>query len=105
MAYYLVRARPKQDRLSELEALLEQGAFAILRPFGRTLTASLREARLHADGVACWEEEDYCSPPLAQERAAVLDHYFDDLQIVAVKPEDGWRRIRELPRLFPNAKW
>jgi hypothetical protein len=27
------------------------------------------------------EEEDYCSPPLAQERAAVLDTYFDDITV------------------------
>lgn len=52
-------------------------------------------------GVAVWEEEDYCTPPLAQERAAVLDRYFDDLAVESVRPGAGWERIEELPRLFP----
>mgnify|MGYP000084754525 CR=1 FL=1 len=34
-----------------------------------------------ATGEAAWIEEDYCSPPLAQERT-VLDDYFTDLRIV-----------------------
>ena len=33
--------------------------------------------KLRDDGYAVWEEEDYCTPPLAQERAAVLDGFFD----------------------------
>ena len=37
----------------------------------------------------------------AMERAAVLDDYFEDIQVEAVKPGDGWRRIRDLPQLFP----
>jgi hypothetical protein len=30
---------------------------------------------------SCETEEDYCSPPLAQQRAAVLDTYFDDITV------------------------
>ena len=102
MAYYLVRAKPKPERLAELATLIEQHAFRSLRPFGKSLTAGLCGARIGADGLALWEEEDYCSPPLAQERAAVLDKYFDDLQVEPVQPGEGWSRIRELPRLFPT---
>lgn len=102
MAYYLVRAKPKQERLADLEKLLAQQAFIDLRPFGQSLTAGLSGARVGADGLALWEEEDYCSPPLAMERAAVLDTYFDDIQVEAVKLGDGWKHIRELPRLFPT---
>ncbi|MFQ5923975.1 MAG: hypothetical protein ACE5M4_14140 [Anaerolineales bacterium] len=102
MAYYLVRAKPKQERLADLEKLLAQQAFIDLRPFGQALTAGLNGARVGADGAAVWEEEDYCSPPLAMERAAVLDTYFDDIQVEAVKLGEGWKRIRELPRLFPT---
>ena len=40
-----------------------------MRPFGRSLTYSLEHARLRDDGYAVWEEEDYCAPPLAQERS------------------------------------
>ena len=77
MAHYLVRARPKRNRLADLEKLLAQKAFVNLRPFGRALTAGLRGARVSADGLALWEEEDYCSPPLAMERVAVLHVYFE----------------------------
>ncbi len=49
-----------------------------------------------------WEEEDYCSPPLAQERAAVLDTYFDEIKVEQVNAGEGWKRITKLPKL--NAK-
>lgn len=102
MAYYLVRAKAKPEKLPELEKLLAQKAFIRMRPFGEALTEGLCGARLAVDGLAVWEEEDYCSPPLAMEREAVLDTYFDDIQVEAVKVGEGWRRIRELPRLFPS---
>ncbi len=46
------------------------------------------------DGRAVWEEEDYCSPPLDQERTAVLDEYFDDIEVERVEPGEGRRRMR-----------
>jgi hypothetical protein len=70
MAHYLVTAKPKSDRLGDLLANLRKKVYAAMRPFGKTLTYSLQSARLRADGYATWEEEDYCSPPLAEERAA-----------------------------------
>jgi hypothetical protein len=99
MAHYLVRARPKEDRLPELRVQLDRGAFADLRPFGRALTHSLEGARSE-DGVAVWEEEDYCSPPLAQEREAVLDDYFEAIEVEPVEEGEGWRRIESLPSLY-----
>src|ERR687885_119246 len=76
MTQYLVRAVPLAERLPELARRLRAGEFRQMRPFGRALTESLEDARVAPDGRAVWEEEDYCSPPLAQERAAVLDAYF-----------------------------
>ena len=99
MAYYLVRAKPKPDRLTELHQELERNAFADLRPFGKALTYSLNNARVQPDGTAVWEEEDYCSPPLAQERAAVLDAYFEKIKVEQVNEGEGWKRIRALPKL------
>ena len=101
MAYYLVRAKPKPEGLAELEKLLAEKAFIGLRPFGQALSEGLCGARVGPDGLAVWEEEDYCSPPLAMERAAVLNTYFDDIQVEAVKLGEAWNGIRELPRLFP----
>ena len=101
MAYYLVRAKPKKERMDELAAKLGEAAFIDLQPFGRSLTKGLDNARRLEDGRAVWEEEDYCSPPLAMERAAVLDTYFDDIQVERVREDEGWTRIQDLPPLFP----
>ena len=102
MAFYLVSAVPKHGRLDELQQRLARAEFVSLRPFGATLSASLANARIRRDGVAVWEEEDYCRPPLAEERAAVLDTYFDDLKTQTVRQGTGWRQIGDLPRLFPE---
>ena len=102
MAYYLVTAKLKPDRLPDLQKNLRQGTYVNMRPFGRSLTYSLENARVGDDGYAVWEEEDYCSPPLAQERAAALDEFFDDLEVTVVERGEGWAGIEELPRLVPQ---
>ena len=102
MAYYLVQAAAKEERLPELAERLEKDEFSSMRPFGVAVTSSLRGARRRPNGGVVWEEEDYCSPPLAQERAAVLDEYFEDLRVTAVPRNEGWAEIDDLPRLFPE---
>jgi hypothetical protein len=102
MAHYVVTAKPKADRLGTLLGNLRKNAYASMRPFGKAMTYSLENARLREDGHATWEEEDYCSPPLAEERAAALDEFFDDLTVTPVQRGTGWERIRGLPRLFPE---
>ena len=62
--YYLVSAVPKNDRMEELGQRLAAEEFVSLRPFGKTVSHSLKNARLRRDGVAVWEEEDYCTPRL-----------------------------------------
>jgi len=104
MAYWLVKARPKEERLAELRRELEAGGYVELRPFGRTVTESLRGARRGEDGLAVWEEEDYCVPPLKEERAAVLDRFFDEIEVEAVGEGEGWQRIEKLPRIFPGLR-
>ena len=99
MAHYLVKANPTGN-LKELKQRLDGGAVRSMRPFGESLDYSLRHARLDSDGRAFWEELDYCSPPLAQERAAVLDDYFSELETERVEKGEGWKRIEELPRLL-----
>ncbi|MDT7883896.1 MAG: hypothetical protein RQ891_03435 [Thermoflexus sp.] len=101
MAHYLVRARLRPALAEELHERLRRGEFRRLRPFGEALTFSLENARLDpATGEAVWEEEDYCSPPLAMEREAVLDRYFEDLRVERVTEGEGWRRIAALPSLW-----
>jgi hypothetical protein len=101
MAHYLVRAHPRPERLDDLRSRLEADALIDLQPFGRALIEGLRVARVEANG-AVWEEEDYCVPPLAEERAAVLDSDFDRISVEPVAKGDGWRQIEALPRLFPG---
>ena len=99
MAYYLVRAKAKGD-LKALLARLDSGEIEAMRPFGTALFYSLRHARLEADGWIVWEEEDYCRPPLAMEREAVLDTYFSDLSVERVDEGQGWQRLEGLPSLW-----
>ena len=102
MAYYLVTAKPRSDCLPRLLENLQRRSYVSMRPFGRSLTDSLQGARLRQDGYAVWEEEDYCTPPLAQERAAALDEFFDELRVTPVEMGEGWSQIEDLPRLFPE---
>ena len=102
MAYYLVKAKYQKDLLEELRSRLDNGEIQKMRPFGTALQYGLDNARLdpHRTEVAVWEEEDYCSPPLAQERAAVLDTYFTELAVEKVQEGKGWEKIESLPRLW-----
>jgi hypothetical protein len=102
MAHYLVTATLREQLLDELQSKLARDEFVPLRPFGRALSSSLRQARRLPNGRATWEEEDYCQPPLAEERAAVLDHYFDDLSVQPVVEGTGWALIELLPAVFPS---
>ena len=102
MAFYIVEATLKEKTLSDLQANLADDAFTNLRPFGPTISHSLRNARRRPNGRVVWEEEDYCTPPLAQEREAVLDQYFHSIEVTPVAKGKGWASIKDLPPLFPS---
>jgi hypothetical protein len=57
MAYYLVTAKPKSDRVAILLRNLRRRAYVSMRPFGRAMSYALENARLREDGYATWEEE------------------------------------------------
>ncbi len=100
MAIYLVKAKPKMDTLSALRKRLDSGEVSQMLPFGKTLDHSLNNARLGEDGWAFWEELDYCDPPLAQEREAVLDEHFTDITVKPVEKGKGWEEIAGLKPLW-----
>ena len=102
MAYYLVQAKYHRDLLTELRSRLDSGEIRQMRPFGNALQYSLENARVERPNWAVWEEEDYCRPPLAQERAAVLDTYFTDLTVELVEQGKGWEGIESLPMLWDD---
>jgi len=103
VAHYLVRAKPIDPELDALRAMIDAGEIKPMRPFGHTLHHSLSSARLDSHGMAVWEEEDYCSPPLRMERRAVLDRFFTDLRVEKVRAGEGWEQIEDLPSLW-NSK-
>lgn len=103
MAHYVVRARLKPERRDELREKLAQGAFVNVRPFGRGLSKALERAHLDPDtGEAVWEEQCFCTPPLAAEKPAILDRYFDDIETEEVDEGAGWKRLAALPSLWPD---
>jgi len=102
MAYYLVTAKPIQSKMNHLRQWLDSGKIRAMQPFGRALHKGLDQACWQSEGVAIWEEEDYCIPPLAQERAAVLDEYFTDLEVQNVNKGDGWKQIETLKNIWEN---
>lgn len=97
-----MKAKYHQNLLTELRTRLDSGEIKTMKPFGQALHYGLDNARLDRNdsSFAFWEEEDYCNPPLAQERAAVLDTYFTDLEVKRVKEGEGWKEIESLQRLW-----
>lgn len=100
MAHYLVRATLNESLRDELAEKLIDRAFVEMRPFGKSLTDGLEGARIQQDGRIVWEEEDYCTPPLAMEREAVLDRYFTNIEVENVQENSGWTQIAGLPSLW-----
>jgi hypothetical protein len=97
MARYYVTARLTGDR-GELKDEINSGRVKRMLPFGPSLHHSLKHARYHADSDRwVWEELDFCSPPLAQEREALLDRFFEDIHTEQVRKGEGWRRTAGLP--------
>ena len=82
MTTYLVRAKPKRDLMVQLDNRLQSGKISQMKPFGKALQYGLQNAKIdRGERYAYWIEEDYCSPPLAMERKAILDQYFDDIHV------------------------
>jgi hypothetical protein len=77
---------------------VRENTFLDFRPFGKALRHPLNKAKVDPDGSLIWQDEDYCSPPLSQERA-VLDSHFDKITVEPVKAGEGWSRIENLLKL------
>ena len=102
MAWFLVNAPLRPERLPELEDMLRRHAFHSIQPQGNEIQRSLSHARLDAQGRVWWEEQCFCSPPLTTERKLAFDRYFSGVEIDKVQQGEGWHTIDEMPFLFPQ---
>jgi hypothetical protein len=80
---YRVTARFRTDTATELRDRLADGSIAAQRPDGQEIVDSLHRAVMTDTGDVQWSEMCFCDPPLAHERATILDHYLD---VVATEP-------------------
>lgn len=76
---YHVRAKFRSETAAEFLTKLTDGTIANQRPDGPELVASMDRAVVNAEGQIEWSELCYCDPPLAHERATVLDVHFEDI--------------------------
>lgn len=100
MAYYLISARVKPNRIERLRKALADGSIASRGDSGPALAKALVQARIRPNNTAVWEQEDRFLPPLMQERREILEEFFDDVKFTEVQEGSGWERIARLPRLF-----
>ncbi len=76
---YRVIARFRIETAVELRRRLDDGSIAAQQPDGQEIVASLYRAVVAGTDEVRWSEMRFCDPPLAHERATVLDHYFDGI--------------------------
>lgn len=76
---YHVRAKFRADTAAAFLAKLTDGTIGKQRPDGPELVASMKRAVVNAKDKIEWTEVCYCEPPLAHERATVLDSHFEDI--------------------------
>ena len=82
---YRVTARFRTDTAAELQRRLDDGSIAAQQPDGQEIVESLHRAVMTDGGEVLWSEQCFCNPPLAHERATILDRYFDDISTDAIE--------------------
>ncbi len=73
---YLVRARVKPGRETDLLAAIEQQTLGQGSVAEGEYLRNMQDARLHPDNTARWVEVCYCPTPLQEERS-YWEEYFD----------------------------
>lgn len=76
---YHVQATFRADTASVFLAKLTDGTIGNQHPDGPEIVASMSRAVVNAKEQIEWSELCYCEPPLAHERATVLDLHFIDI--------------------------
>ncbi len=91
---YRVHATFRTQTALDFYRRLTDGSIAAQRPDGAEILASMERAVLADDGRTEWTERCYCDPPLAHERATVLDAHFEDFLI---EPVDAYEKLTGVP--------
>ena len=102
---YRVTARFRTDTATELRRRLDDGSIAAQLPDGQEIVDSLHRAIVTPSGDVQWSEMCFCDPPLAHERATILDHHFDAITTEAIddyERYDGQPFIEHLQTLQPD---
>ena len=91
---YRVTARFKTETAVELRRRLDDGSIAAQQPDGQEIVASLHRAVVTGTDTVRWSERCFCDPPLAHERATVLDRYFGG---ITTEPVEDYERYAGKP--------
>ena len=91
---YHVRAKFRVDTAAAFLAKLTDGTIDKQRPDGPELVASMKRAVVNVEDEVEWTELCYCEPPLAHERATVLDSHFEDIR---TEPSDAHAQFEGRP--------
>jgi hypothetical protein len=89
---YLVTARVKPGKESDLLRAIEDGTLGSGSVAGDEYVRNMLDARLFDDGKAKWVEVCFCDIPLAEERP-YWEEYFD---LVRVQDAHSRKRCRDL---------
>ena len=87
---YTVKARFDKSKAGEFYAKLTDGTIQAQKPDGQGIIDGMNRAVIDDSGFILWSEECYCDPPLAHERATVLDHYFSEIETEEI---DGYEEF------------
>ncbi len=101
---YHVTARFRDNTAADFLTKLTDGSVGNQRPDGPEMVAAMKRAVVSNEGQVEWSEMCFCEPPLAHERATVLDLNFDDIvtePIDSHTPYDGRPFMDHLQALAP----
>ena len=90
LVIYRVTAQFKPATAEALRRQLDDGSIAAQQPDGQEMVDSLHRAVLRDNDEVVWSEQCYCTPPLAHERATILDRYFDVLATEAIEDYEAY---------------
>ena len=100
--FYKVRAKYKEEKVSEFFEKLTDGTVSNQKPDGKEIVFSMKRAKIVAPWIIEWFEICYCKTPLKHERETVYDFYLFDMNTELVddygdvKGESFWSYLNSI---------